>query len=133
MIVELVTAIVLSVIDGDTIKARAEIWPGQTIVTSVRLDGVDTPELRGKCEGEKALARTAKARAAELMPVGKPVTLHHVRRGKYAGRVVARVTVGGKDVAAILIAEGLGRPYHGERRRGWCGATSLPGARPAKP
>jgi endonuclease YncB( thermonuclease family) len=54
------------------------------------------------------------------MPVGGVVRLHNVRNGKWAGRVVARVTVDGKDVAAILISEGLGREYHGGKRRGWC-------------
>jgi endonuclease YncB( thermonuclease family) len=26
----------------------------------------------------------------------------------------------GRDVAGILIGEGLARPYHGGRRSGWC-------------
>lgn len=121
MIVELVTAFVISVHDGDTIRARAEIWPGTTVETGVRVAGVDTPELHGKCPTEKTLAERARARAAALMPAGAEIRLHDVRTGKYAGRVVARVTVNGEDMADILIREGLGRPYSGGKRQGWCG------------
>ena len=36
-------------------------------------------------------------------------------------RTLATLTVDGKDMAATMISEGLARPYHGERRQGWCG------------
>lgn len=51
---------VLAVIDGDTLAVRARIWIGQTIETRVRLAGVDTPELRGDCDGERELAVAAR-------------------------------------------------------------------------
>lgn len=114
-----VTAVVLATTDGDTIKVAAAVWPGITVRVSVRVAGVDTPELRGRCAGEKALAREARdfTRAA----VGDRVILRNIRRGKYAGRMIAEVRVdGGADLAAMLIAAGLGRPYDGGRRRPWC-------------
>ena len=40
--------------------------------------------------------------------------------GKYAGRVVADVWVGGEKLSDLLITEGLGREYHGGAREGWC-------------
>ena len=42
--------------DGDTLTVDAEPWPGLTARTSVRVDGIDTPEIRGRCPAEKALA-----------------------------------------------------------------------------
>mgnify|MGYP000586537556 CR=1 FL=1 len=46
-----------SVYDGDTFRAHVRIWLGQTVSTPIRIDGIDTPEKRGKCEYEKALER----------------------------------------------------------------------------
>ena len=51
----------LEVIDGDTFRARVDIWLGQSVTVKVRLKGVDTPEMNGKCAAEKKLARQAKA------------------------------------------------------------------------
>lgn len=56
-----IQAEVVRVIDGDTLLVRARIWPGQTVETKVRLDGVNTPEKRGKCVQEKELAAEATA------------------------------------------------------------------------
>ena len=52
--------------------------------------------------------------------VGAEVQLTNVRLGKYAGRVIAVVWVNGRKLSDLLIAENLGRPYHGGRREGWC-------------
>ena len=55
-----ITARVVSVNDGDTLTVDAEPWPGVTIRTAVRVNGVDTPEIRGKCQAEKDLAIKAR-------------------------------------------------------------------------
>lgn len=111
-------ALVLSVTDGDTFRARIPVWDNIDVVTAVRIRGIDTPEIKGKCPAEKAAALEAKARLAVLLN-GK-VQLLRVEPDKYSGRVDADVTVNGKPVAAILIAEGLARPYTGGARQGWC-------------
>ncbi|MCY4489224.1 MAG: thermonuclease family protein [Deltaproteobacteria bacterium] len=111
---------VLSVYDGDTVKVEADMWPGLTWKGSVRVEGVDTPELRGKCDGEKRKARAARDFVRER--VGKRVTLMDVKKGKYAGRVVARIRLAdGTDLTELLIRARHGRAYDGGRRRGWCG------------
>jgi endonuclease YncB( thermonuclease family) len=51
-----VSAKVIKVYDGDTFTVEAYPWPGITAKASVRVDGVDTPEIRGKCEAEKQKA-----------------------------------------------------------------------------
>ena len=43
----------VEVIDGDTFRARVDIWLGQSVTVKVRLKGVDTPEMNGKCAAEK--------------------------------------------------------------------------------
>ena len=45
-----VPARVIQVIDGDTIAVKARIWLNQELETRVRLEGVDAPELAGRCE-----------------------------------------------------------------------------------
>ena len=110
---------VLSVYDGDTVKVEAAMWPGLAWTGSVRVEGVDTPEIRGRCEGEKRKA--VAARDFVRKQVGKRVTLVDVKKGKYAGRVVARIRLAdGTDLTELLIRAKHGRPYDGGRRRGWC-------------
>lgn len=104
------------VIDGDTLAVG-----GRTI----RIVGLDAPELRGLCPAEKlgadraanALLRWANAGPFELAGrIDGPTD-------KY-GRdlMIARRTVAGREdnAAAALIAQGLARPYAGEARTSWC-------------
>lgn len=117
-----IPARVIRVIDGDTIIVKARIWLDQEVETRVRLDGVDAPELKGKCVEETRLAARARNFIAGLG--GGPeaeVRLLNIDYGKFARRVVARVeTLDGVDYSAALIERGLGRPYDGRRRRSWC-------------
>ncbi len=116
-----VKAEVLKVIDGDTLTVRARIWVGQNLEIHVRITGVDTPELRARCDRERTLAREARKTVRAAVASGQ-VRLFDVQYGKYAGRVVARVeTEDGRDIAKMLIDAGLGRAYGGGKRAGWCG------------
>ena len=115
-----IQADVVSVRDGDTLEVRARIWLGQVISTKVRLAGVDTPELRGRCHRERRMAEAARDFVRGKLADPR-VTLRDIRYGKYAGRVLARViTARGEDLGEALIAAGLGRPYRGRRRGSWC-------------
>jgi len=111
-----------SVYDGDTIKGHVDIWPNLTKYTSIRINGIDTPELRTKNKCEKTLGLKAKQALIDLIG-DKQVTISNVKLGKYAGRVLADVTVGGEDVAAYMINHGYAREYHGGKRVGWCSVT----------
>lgn len=114
----------LKVIDGDTFRARVHVWLGQSVEVKVRLKGVDTPEMNGKCAAEKKLARQAKAFAENWLKEN-PAQLVDVHYGTYAGRVLASVQRRGtpnaadKSLSAALLAENLAKPYKGRRAR-WC-------------
>lgn len=116
-----IPAMVERVIDGDTIRVRVQAWIDVEVSVSVRLRGIDAPELRARCEAERAGAEAARDFVTALLGQGA-VTLHAVSRGKYSGRVIADVTVDGVDLAAALLAAGHARPYDGGARAGWCGA-----------
>lgn len=119
MIEQVFLAVVLRVVDGDTFAAQVPVWHGLTVSTLVRLNGIDTPELRGKCSAEKEKAAQAKAHLESILKSGK-VTLHNVQPDKYSGRVVADVKVENLHINESLIANGLARPYQGGQRQGWC-------------
>ena len=112
---------VVSVYDGDTIKVDIDSWPevvGKGI--SVRVRGVDTPEIRGKCDSEKALAIQARDYVRNLLTGESVVQLRNIERGKYF-RLVADVYSGDISISRELIIRGYGRPYDGQSSRGaWC-------------
>ena len=111
-----IEARVMRVIDGDTIAVRAMIWPGQHINVSVRLAGIDAPELRSKCRDQRNRAWRARNHLHSMI-AGTTVTLHDIRHGKYAGRVVAEVqTQEGVGVSVELLKAGLASPSKRGRR-----------------
>jgi len=111
---------VLQVIDGDTLTVNIHVWLGQNIQTKLRIDGIDTPEIHGKCLSEKARAQKAKQIVIDLVKNNK-IEVYNIRNGKYAGRVLAKVkTSDGIDIGSYMIKKGLARSYHGKKRQGWC-------------
>ena len=114
-------AVVTSIYDGDTFRADIAGYPeiiGERI--GIRINGIDTPEMRGKCDLEKALARRAKEVTVSILRSAKRVELHHMKRGKYF-RIVADVFADGKSVAEALLEQGLAVPYDGGKKvRDWC-------------
>ncbi|MEP3523948.1 MAG: thermonuclease family protein [Hyphomicrobiales bacterium] len=120
-----IPATVVRVVDGDTLKVRAKIWIGQTINISVRLRGIDTPELSASCPLERRLAQKARQRLASLVKISKdsmPVTLRNISQGKYGGRVIAFVdNANGISVGDVLLKEDIARPYRRNKaRKSWC-------------
>lgn len=118
-----VQAEVLRVVDGDTVKVRATIWVDQTVEVSVRLRGIDAPEIyRPKCDAEKVLARHAKQSVSAAVPVGSQIMIKDISRDKYGGRVVATiVTNDGETLSERLLAQGQAIPIGTPKP--WCGAS----------
>ena len=103
------------VYDGDTV----EILCGLEKRTA-RLVGFDAPETKEpRCAEEAALGKRATERLRVLVMSG-PVAIYRQGFDKY-GRDLVVLTVAGRDVADVLVAEGLARAYHGGSRGGWCG------------
>ena len=118
-------ATVVEVVDGDTLSVEVPVWLGVALSTKVRLKGIDTPELHGRCPREKSLAADARQHLADVAT--PQVRLTNVEGDKYYGRVEADVATvpDGQDLSAVMLASGLARPYDGGKRGGWCGVASL--------
>lgn len=103
------------VYDGDTI----EMICGAEKRTA-RLVGFDAPETKmPKCAAELAWGQRGTERLRALLR-GPEVVIYRQGFEKY-GRDLVVVTVAGRDVAGVMIGEGLAVAYHGEARRNWCG------------
>lgn len=82
--------VVERVIDGDTFEATVEVWPNLSATVSVRISGIDAPELfRPQCPQERLGAQAAKEALQEIAPAGTAIRLEDVELGSFAGRVIA--------------------------------------------
>ena len=116
-----VAATVLNIIDGDTFLADALVWPGQSVRINVRIRGIDAPEMKSRCAGERDGALRARDALAALIGDGA-VSISNIGGAKYYGRVLADVeTQQGVPVAEEMLGQSLVRPYDGGRRKSWCG------------
>ncbi|MEQ8390408.1 MAG: thermonuclease family protein [Thalassospira sp.] len=107
--------------DGDTIYVAIPGLPGEIANMSVRVRGVDTPEIRGKCESEKQLAQQARDYARTRLKSAKAVEFCEPEWGRYGGRVVASVRIDGSPLDLDLISNGFARAYDGKTKRApWC-------------
>lgn len=106
----------LRVVDGDAVE---DTRTG----TVYRLENIDTPETgdRARCNAERALGARASEAARSLISNAIAVDLHPTGRTDSYGRVIALLTLDGRDLGEILIADGLARPWRG-RREPWCDA-----------
>jgi endonuclease YncB( thermonuclease family) len=112
-------ATVVSIYDGDTLTVDISGWPpviGDGI--SVRVGGIDTPELKDKRDEVRALAYDARSLVVQWCEVGSRVELRRIRRDKYF-RILADVWCQGRSIAAELVANGLARPYNGGTKEAW--------------
>lgn len=112
----LVSPAAVRVVDGDTFDAGGVRY---------RLAGIDAPETSGAhCLAERRLGGLAAREVArllasagqvELIPTGavQPATARYRR-----ARVIASVSIDGRDLGDHLIAEGLARRW--PARPGWC-------------
>ena len=104
---------VASVYDGDTFKINLNCSLAVYCEkVPVRVRGVDTPEIKGKTEREKKLAKQAKEFTKNFL-AQKPVNLSNCGRDKYF-RLLCDVKNGqGKNLARELIKNDLGYSYQG--------------------
>ena len=93
------TVRVVKVHDGDTVHCLR----GDNVTLKVRLQGIDAPELG------QPFGKASRERLAELV-MRKDVVLHEHGKDKF-GRTLGWLEVGGADVAAQMLADGLAWHY----------------------
>ena len=107
--------------DGDTITFNLPgLHPiiGEKI--NIRVNGIDTPEIRGKCEKEKYDAKQAKEMVTDILKDAEQIELKNMERGKYF-RIAADVIVDGENLADMLIEAGMAIRYDGgKKNKNWC-------------
>jgi len=123
----------LDVVDGDTVRVG-----GQTI----RLHGIDAPETDQRClrpDGQRWACGVWAAGQVAARWAGRPATCDPVDTDRY-GRIVAVCRVGGVDIGAELVAEGVAfayrrysRAYVGLERRAAARGFGLHGSEVVRP
>ena len=111
---------VISVYDGDTFRVDIDSLPpivGKNI--PIRLNGLDTPEIQGKCQHERDLALKARDFVRNKLANAKEIKLTKIQRGKYF-RVVADVMIDGVSLEQELLENKLAYKYTGGKKTSWC-------------
>ena len=114
-------AVYLQNYDGDTIRFDLPRYPpiaGKDI--RVRVNGIDTPEIKGKCEKEKYDAQQAKEMVADILKDAEKIELKNMERGKYF-RIAADIIVDGESLGDLLVEAGMAVRYDGGKKtKNWC-------------
>mmetsp|Transcript_68412 Transcript_68412/g.61477 ORF Transcript_68412/g.61477 Transcript_68412/m.61477 type:complete len:218 (+) Transcript_68412:34-687(+) len=103
---------VVKVYDGDTIHMVAPLFDGVISRFRVRLNGIDTPELRTKDEWEKKAGYIVKDMLIEKIG-DKIIELKDVSYDKY-GRILAEIIFEGENINQWLIETEWAFPYQGK-------------------
>lgn len=107
---------VLSVHDGDTFTVSLPKMPEVFSPISVRIAGIDAPEMDAARPCERRDAIKAREVLTELLR-DECVTLREVTRDKYF-RLLARVQTS-HDVADVMLLGGYATPYSGTAKKPW--------------
>jgi endonuclease YncB( thermonuclease family) len=105
------------VIDGDTITIATKLAgfsSNEIYKFSVRINGIDTPEIKGKNVDEKNVARIAKAALEELI-MSKDVQLKNVAFEKY-GRLLSDVYINDIHINKWMVEKRFALPYDGGKK-----------------
>jgi len=104
---------VIKVYDGDTITIAAKLPYIESPLYRfpVRLNGIDTPELKGQSDDEKTAAKQARDALSQLI-LHKKVTLRNVQNEKY-GRILADVYLDDLCINDWLVEERYAVKYDG--------------------
>ena len=108
--------------DGDTVTFNIkDVHPlfGEKI--SVRVYGIDSPEIKTQDTCEKEKGRVAKNLVANLLKNAKRIDLENVKRDKYF-RILADVKFDQKSLSEVLLKNNLATPYFGATKSkvDWC-------------
>jgi len=108
---------VIKVYDGDTITIASKLpfVDSPLYRLSVRLNGIDTPEIKGKTEDEKTAAKQVRDVLSNMI-LNKYITLANVQTEKY-GRILADVYIGELHINEWLVSERYAVKYDGGAKK----------------
>ena len=107
---------VVKVYDGDTVWVASDAGTRH----SCRLHGIDCPELRSSCAGEREAARAARdCLANELLPKDGVVGVRVLSADKYGRLLVRLSTAECRDLSQELLSRGHAVEYDGGTKRRW--------------
>ena len=110
------SGLVIKVYDGDTITIATKLQYDESTIYrfSVRLRGIDCPEMKRKDDDESRCALLAKNILADLV-LHKLVTLQNISLEKY-GRILADVYLGDLHINNYMIQQRVAIPYNGKAK-----------------
>jgi micrococcal nuclease len=110
---------VVKVYDGDTITVASKLPYDNSPIYRfhVRIAKIDTPEIKGHGDAEKAIAIKSRD-ALHALIYGKMVLLSNTSSEKY-GRILADVWIGNTDVGQWLLDNGHAVKYDGGTKHIW--------------
>ena len=107
--------------DGDTCYAELANAPSELKFVRIRIRGIDTPEIKGKCEKERKLAKEAKRFLNKLIMESHLITLRNLNWGKYGGRIIADLYIDNTNYLVYLKGKDFYVPYSGGKKLNiWC-------------
>lgn len=103
---------ILDVWDGDTFRANLGNCGRDLFCNNIRirLNKIDTPEIRSKSKSERFAATIARDKLNEILSTSYLIELKDCQRGKYF-RLVCDVLADGLSVSDILVTEGVAKLY----------------------
>ena len=111
---------IVKIYDGDTffinIDNTLDVF-GKRL--AIRIKGIDTPEIKGKCSQEKFKAILAKEYLKESLEKANCIILKNLERGKYF-RVLADLYINGENIADKLLNQNLAVKYQGGKKHNFC-------------
>lgn len=118
-------AFVTNVVDGDTVDVEVDLGFKIKHGMRVRVDGVDTPELRSSNSLERTAAKYATAYVEKLI-LGQTVYLRTYKpKGDKYGRFLAQIYINedihhqAPSLSQVLLTSKTGRLYEGGKRIDW--------------
>ncbi len=114
------SAEVIKVVNAETVKVKVDIWPGQSQVIDLHLEGITTTEKSGTPDCEIALSRQATAFTEAWLSRSDTIEVSEIKNAALSGNVMGRISVKSAYLGDALTAAYLGTEYYGGPNSTWC-------------
>lgn len=101
--------VVIKVVDGDTVDVNLDLGFDVHFIQRLRLNRIDTDELKDKDPIKRASANKAKDFLTETL-LNKTVIIKTSKSDKY-GRYLADVILNGQDISDLMLEKSLAHIY----------------------